>query len=148
MKKKYTAKKLFSVTMILGISCAMAFITSCSDGSTPPPPSSQYYVTYTWSGESDYQITYWLQSESKQYLSNNSGSDTSQGSLTSQVFSHPNTENLTVKTAIEFSNSQCANVQLKLFRDSIEVMVKDYVMGDPANQNCTGENFRQATYTP
>ena len=148
MKKKYTAKKLFSVTMILGISCAMTLITSCSDGSTPTPPSSQYYVTYTWSGESDYQITYWLQSESKQYLSNNSGSASSQGSYTSPVINHANDLDLAIKTAIEFSNSQCANVQLKLFRDSIEVMVKDYVMGDPANQNCTGDNFRQTTYTP
>ena len=148
MKKKYTAKNLFSVTMILGISCAMAFITSCSDGSTPTPPSSQYYVTYTWSGESDYQITYWLQSESKQYLSNNSGSDTSQGSLTSPIFSHPNTENLSVKTAIEYTSNDCANVQMVLYRDSAEVLRKDYIMGNPDNQNCTGENFRQATYTP
>ena len=146
--KKYTAKNLFNVTLILGITCAMAFITSCSDGSTPTPPSSQYYVTYTWSGEGDYRITYWLQSGEQQHLSLSTGSASSQGSYTSPVINHANNLDLAIKTAIEYTSNDCANVQMALYRDSAEVLRKDYVMGNPDNQNCTGDNFRQTTYTP
>ena len=146
--KNYTAKNLFNVTLILGITCAMAFITSCSDGSTPTPPSSQYYVTYTWSGEGDYRITYWLQSGEQQHLSLSTGSASSQGSYTSPVINHANNLDLAIKTAIEYTSNDCANVQMALYRDSAEVLRKDYVMGNPDNQNCTGDNFRQTTYTP
>ena len=148
MMKNYTAKNLFNVTLILGITCAMAFITSCSDGSTPTPPSSQYYVTYTWSGEGDYRITYWLQSGEQQHLSLSTGSASSQGSYTSPVINHANNLDLAIKTAIEYTSNDCANVQMALYRDSAEVLRKDYVMGNPDNQNCTGDNFRQTTYTP
>ena len=148
MKHQNTTPKLLSLLTICAISCLLTSAIGCSDETTPTPPSNQYYVTYTWSGEGDYRITYWLQSESQQYFSSNSSSNASQGSFTSPIISHPNTENLFIKTAIEFSDSQCANVQLKVFRDSVEVMVKDYIMGNPENQNCTGDNFRGIVYTP
>ena len=148
MKQQNTTQHFFSPLIICAISCLLTSAIGCADETTPTPPSSQYYVAYTWSGEGDYRITYWLQSESQQHFSSNSGSDASQGSFTSPIVSHSNTENLFVKTAIEFSDSQCANVQLKLFRDSVEVMVEDYIMGNPENQNCTGDNFIGIVYTP
>ena len=148
MKQKNTLRLFLGILTVCALSFFLTSAIGCSDESTPPPPSSEYYVTYTWSGEGDYRITYWFQGESQQYLSSNSGNDTSQGTYSSPAFSHPNNEDLSIKTAIEFSDSRCANVQLRLFRDSVEVMVKDYIMGDPGNIVCTADNFRQEVYTP
>tara|TARA_B100000925_G_scaffold252587_1_gene204708 strand:- start:285 stop:731 length:447 start_codon:yes stop_codon:yes gene_type:complete len=148
MKQKNTSRLFLGILTVCALSFFLTSTIGCSDETTPTPPSSEYYVTYTWSGEGDYRITYWFQSESQQYLSSNSGNDTSQGTYSSPTFTHPNNEDLSIKTAIEFSDSQCADVQLRLFRDSVEVMVKDYVMGDPGNIVCTADNFRQEVYTP
>ena len=125
------------------------FLSSgCKEESTPPPPSSDYYVIYSWEGEAEYAITYWLQSNEQQYSSNSTGSAASQGNYTSPTISHTNNLDLVIKTAIQYSDIECANVQMTLYRDSIAVLSRDYVMGNPENQNCTAEDFRQATYTP
>ena len=134
---------LFALT-ITAVLCTFA---SC-EKEEPQGPSSSYYVTYTWDGEADYILTFWLQSEEQQHLSLSTGSASSQGSYTSPIINHSNDLDLLVKTAIEFSNDKCANVEMVLYRDSTEVLRKDYIMGDPDNQNCTGDNFRQTTYTP
>lgn len=141
----FSASKNF--LFALTITAVLCTFTSCEE-EEPQGPSSSYYVTYTWDGEADYILTYWLQSEEQQHLSLSTGSASSQGSYTSPIINHSNDLDLLVKTAIEFSNDKCANVEMVLYRDSAEVLRKDYIMGDPDNQNCTGDNFRQATYTP
>ena len=141
----YVAPKSTLITLTLAL--LLGTFSSCEE-EEPQEPSSSYFVTYTWDGEADYIITYWLQSEEQQHLSLNTGSASSEGSYTSPVINHSNNLDLLVKTAIEFSNDNCANVEMVLYRDSAEVLRKDYVMGDPDNQNCTGDNFRQTTYTP
>ena len=148
MKQQNTTQHFFSPLIICAISCLLTSAIGCSDETTPTPPSNQYYVTYTWSGEGDYRITYWLQSGEQQHLSLSTGSASSQGSYTSPVINHANNLDLAIKTAIEYTSNDCANVQMALYRDSAEVLRKDYVMGNPDNQNCTGDNFRQTTYTP
>ena len=131
----------------LSLTIFLCTIISC-EKEEPQGPSSTYYVSYTWDGDAEYIITYWLQSLDEQHISLNTGSAASQGSYSSPVINHSNDLDLLVKTAIEFSNDNCTNVQMVLYRDSNEVLRKDYIMGDPENQNCTGDNFRQATYTP
>ena len=141
----------YSVSKRLFIALSLTFFlgtfSSCEE-EEPQGPTSSYYVTYTWDGEADYIITYWLQSEEQQHLSLSTGSASSQGSYTSPVINHANNLDLAIKTAIEYTSNDCANVQMVLYRDSVEVLRKDYVMGDPDSQNCTGANFRQTTYTP
>ena len=126
----------------------LLFTFSSCEKEEPQGPSSDYYITYTWEGDAEYIITYWLQSTDRQYVSLNTGSAANQGSYTSPVISHANDLNLAVKTAIQYTSNECANVQMTLYRDSLPVLTRDYIMGNPDNQNCTGENFRQATYTP
>ena len=143
--KTHAAPK--SALFALSFTIFLCTFTSCEE-EEPQGPSSSYHVTYTWDGEADYIITYWLQSEEQQHLSLSTGSASSQGSYTSPMINHSNDLDLLVKTSIQFSNDNCANVEMVLYRDSAEVLRKDYIMGNPDNQNCTGDNFRQATYTP
>jgi hypothetical protein len=141
----FSASKNF--LFALTITAVLCTFTSCEE-EEPQSPSSSYYVTYTWDGEADYILTYWLQSEEQQHLSLSTGSASSQGSYTSPIINHVNTLDLDIKTAIEYTSNDCANVQMTLYRDSLPVLTRDYIMGNPDNQNCTGDNLRQATYTP
>ncbi len=136
-----------SALFALSLTFFLCTFSSCEE-EKPQSPSSSYFITYTWDGQADYIITFWLQSEEQQHLSLSTGSASSQGSYTSPVINHANNLDLAIKTAIEYTSNDCANVQMVLYRDSAEVLRKDYIMGNPDNQNCTGENFRQVTYTP
>lgn len=139
--------KLSNYFVALSLTLFLFTLPSCEE-EEQPGPSSDFYVTYTWEGDAEYIITYWLQSTDRQYVSLNTGVASNQGSYTSPIISHANDLNLAVKTAIQYTSNECANVQMTLYRDSLPVLTRDYIMGNPDNQNCTGENFRQATYTP
>ena len=144
--KDFDIKKAVGLSSIIITIIALTF-TGCEE-EVEPAPSSNYYVTYTWDGNADYRITFWLQSDEQQYLSLNTGNASNQGSFTSPEFQHANNLDLAIKTALEFSSDDCANVQMTLFRDSVPVLTKDYIMGEPTNINCTGDNFRQELFTP
>ena len=145
----YTLPFLVPSKLFVATALFMFLITfsSCEE-EEPQGPSSDYYVTYVWEGDAEYIITYWLQSTDRQYVSLNTGGASNQGSYTSPVINHVNNLDLDIKTAIEYTSNDCANVQMTLYRDSLPVLTRDYIMGNPDNQNCTGDNFRQATFTP
>ena len=73
------------------------FTFSSCEEEEPQGPSSNYYVTYTWEGNAEYIITYWLQSTDRQYVSLNTGGASNQGSYTSPIISHANDLNLAVE---------------------------------------------------
>lgn len=139
--------KLRKNFVALSLTLFLFTLPSCEE-EEQPGPSSDYYVTYSWDGDAEYIITYWLQSEQQQYLSLNTGMAANQGTYISPAIEHSNDLDLSIKTAIEFSSDECANVQMTLYRDSVAVLTKDYIMGEPTNINCTGDNFRQDVFTP
>ena len=148
MKRFTLSFSQFSYVLVASVLFMLLCTFSSCEEEESQSPSSSYFITYTWDGEANYIITFWLQSEEQQHLSLSTGSASSQGSYTSPVINHANDLDLVIKTAIEYTSNDCANVQMVLYRDSAEVLRKDYIMGNPDNQNCTGDNFRQTTYSP
>ena len=90
-----THAALKSALFALSFTIFLCTFTSCEE-EEPQGPSSSYHVTYTWDGEADYIITYWLQSEEQQHLSLSTGSASSQGSYTSPIINHSNDLDLLV----------------------------------------------------
>ena len=75
--KDFDIKKALCLSSIIITIIALTF-TGCEE-EVEPAPSSSYYVTYTWDGNADYRITFWLQSDEQQYLSLNTGNASNQG---------------------------------------------------------------------